>query len=71
LIAYPWSWHGKTSAIGSEDIINEKFTARKYLPVNNSLIAFPVKRDDKTSVITSGIINEKFTARSLPKKRNW
>jgi hypothetical protein len=35
---------------------------KKNLPVNNSLIAFPVKRDDKTSVITSDIINEKFTA---------
>jgi hypothetical protein len=31
------------------------------LPVNNSLIAFPGKRYDKTSVITSDIINEKFT----------
>jgi hypothetical protein len=31
LIAYPWSRHGKTSAIGSEDIINEKFTARYFL----------------------------------------
>jgi hypothetical protein len=35
------------------------------LPVNNSLIAFPAKRDDKTSVITSDIINEKFTARII------
>jgi len=35
------------------------------------LIAFPVKRDDKTSVITSDIINEKFTARKNSKIRTY
>ena len=34
------------------------------------MIAFPVKRDDKTSVITSDIINEKFTASEILAEMN-
>jgi len=40
------------------------------LPVNNSLIDYPLKRYDKTFAIASDVINEKFTARKNRKRKS-
>jgi len=40
-------------------------TLNKILPVNNSLIDYPVKRYDRAFELASDVINENFTARTI------
>ena len=42
--------------------------SEQFLPVNNSLIDYPVKRYDRAFELASDVINENFTAR-IPEEK--